>query len=133
MGSPRSNCYNPASGEERRPPGLHMRQTSSNLIARAAALSLLVACTAPVVPASGQSFTDKLKGLFGGGDGKPPGQPRGAPGHPDGARQDHSARTAAAAPPPNRDEPQPTSDGPQVTIRAGASTYAVAAPGKQAV
>jgi hypothetical protein len=89
-----------------------MRQKSSILIARAAALSLLVACSAPVLPASAQSFTDKLKGLFGGGDSKPQEQ---------------------QAPPANPDEPQVTSDCPQVTIRAGASTYAVAAPGKQAV
>jgi hypothetical protein len=90
-----------------------MRQKSSNLIARAAALSLLVACGTQVVPASAQSFTDKLKGLFGGGDSKPQEQQQ--------------------APPANPDEPQATSDCPQVTIRAGASTYAVAAPGKQAV
>ena len=89
-----------------------MRQISSKLIARAAALSLLVACGAHVVPASAQSFTDKLKGLFGGGDSKPQEQQQ-APADPDEAR--------------------PTSDCPQVTIRAGASTFAVAAPGKQAV
>ena len=90
-----------------------MGQKSSILIARAAALSLLVACGAHVVPASAQSFTDKLKGLFGGGDSKPQDQQQ--------------------APQANPDEPRATSDCPQVTIRAGASTYAVAAPGKQAV
>jgi hypothetical protein len=89
-----------------------MRQKSSILIARTAALSLLIACSARVAPASAQSFTDKLKGLFGGGDSKPQEQQQ---------------------PPANPDEPQVTSDCPQVTIRAGASTYAVAAPGKQAV
>ena len=89
-----------------------MRQKSSNLIARAAALSLLVACSAHGAPASAQSFTDKLKGLFGGGDSKPQEQQQ-APVDPD--------------------EPRVTNDCPQVTIRAGASTYAVAAPGKQAV
>jgi hypothetical protein len=89
-----------------------MRQKSSIFIARAAALSLLVACSAHVLPASAQSFTDKLKGLFGGGDSKPQEQQQ-APANPD--------------------EPQVTSDCPQVTIRAGASTYAVAVPGKQAV
>jgi hypothetical protein len=90
-----------------------MRQKSSILIARAAALSLLVACSAHVAPASAQSFTDKLKGLFGGGDSKPQDQQQ--------------------APPVDPDEPRVTADCPQVTIRAGASTYAVAAPGKQAV
>jgi hypothetical protein len=89
-----------------------MRQKSSIPVARAAALSLLVACSAHVAPASAQSFTDKLKGLFGGGDSKPQEQ---------------------QAPPANPDEAQPTNDCPQVTIRAGASTYAVATPGKQAV
>ena len=89
-----------------------MRQKSSILIARAAALSLLVACSAHVAPASAQSFTDKLKGLFGGGDSKPQEQQQ---------------------TPANPDEPQVTSDCPQVTIRAGASTYAVAASGKQAI
>jgi hypothetical protein len=91
-----------------------MGQKSSILIARAAALSLLIASGAFAMPASAQqSFTDKLKGLFGGGDSKPQEQ----------------------QPPPqaNPDEPQATSDCPQVTIRAGASTYAVAAPGKQPV
>jgi hypothetical protein len=83
------------------------------LIARAAALSLLVACSAHALPASAQSFTDKLKGLFGGGDSKPQEQQQ--------------------APPADPDEPQVTNDCPQITIRAGASTYAVAAPGKQAV
>lgn len=89
-----------------------MAQKSSELIARAAALSLLIACSAQAVPASAQSFTDKLKGLFGGGDSKPQDQQQ-APVDPD--------------------EPRATADCPQVTIRAGASTYAVAAPGKQAV
>ncbi|MBV9458909.1 MAG: hypothetical protein JO141_15510 [Bradyrhizobium sp.] len=89
-----------------------MGQKSSNLIARAAALSLLVACGAHAVPAAAQSFTDKLKGLFGGGDSKPQEQQQ-APVDPDA--------------------PRATADCPQVTIRAGASTYAVAAPGKQAV
>jgi hypothetical protein len=89
-----------------------MGQKSSILIARAVALSLLLACSAHLVPASAQSFTDKLKGLFGGGDSKPQEQ---------------------QAPQGDPDEPQATSDCPQVTIRAGASTYAVAAPGKQAV
>jgi hypothetical protein len=88
-----------------------MGQKSSILIARAAALSLLVACSSHVLPASAQSFTDKLKGLFGGGDSKPQEQ----------------------APQTDPDEAQATNDCPQVTIRAGASTFAVAAPGKQAV
>jgi hypothetical protein len=89
-----------------------MGQKSSILIARLAALSLLAACSAHIVPASAQSLTDKLKGLFGGGDSKPQEQ---------------------QAPQANPDEPRATSDCPQVAIRAGASTFAVAAPGKQAI
>lgn len=90
-----------------------MGHKSSILTARAAALSLLVVSSAFVSPAlAQQSFTDKLKGLFGGGS-KPQEQEQ--------------------APPADPDAPQSMSDCPQVTIRAGASTYAVAAPGKQPI
>jgi hypothetical protein len=78
-------------------------------IARAAALSLLLVSGTFVAGASAQSFTDKLKGLFGGG--KSNDQP----------------------PPVDPSEAQPDLDCPQVTIRAGASTFSVAAPGQQAV
>jgi hypothetical protein len=64
-----------------------------------------------VSPASSQSLTDRFKSLFGGKSEEPaPGAPPSAP-------------------------PQSESDlsCPPVSIRAGASTYAVAAPGKQAV
>jgi hypothetical protein len=64
-----------------------------------------------LAPASAQSFTDKLKGLFGGGS------------KPDEQQQ----------PQADPSEPQADMDCPQVTIRAGASTFAVAAPGKQAI
>ena len=90
-----------------------MGQKSSILIVRAAALSLLIASSASVSPATAQqSFTDKLKGLFGGGS-KPQEQQQAPPVDPTG--------------------PQVMNDCPQVTIRAGASTYAVAAPGKQPI
>lgn len=90
-----------------------MGQKSSILIVRAAALSLLIASSAFVSPATAQqSFTDKLKGLFGGGS-KPQEQQQ--------------------APPVDPTAPQVMNDCPQVTIRAGASTYAVAAPGKQPI
>src|SRR6201999_283630 len=56
-----------------------------------------------------QSFTDKLKGLFGG------------------------SKSEDQQPPIISNEPQQDMDCPQVAIRAGASTYAVAAPGQQAV
>jgi len=61
-------------------------------------------------PAAAQSLTDRFKNLFGG-------------------KSDEPAQTAPA---PNPTE-APEVDCPQVTVRAGASTYAVAAPGKQAV
>jgi hypothetical protein len=64
-----------------------------------------------VQPASAQSFTDRLKGLFGGKSEEP------APGaDPQKVEQDTGDLTC-----------------PPVSIRAGASTYAVGAPGKQAV
>lgn len=87
-----------------------MTAKSCNFVARTAALTLLIACSAYALPAAAQSFTDKLKGLFGGSK---PEQQQTAPVDPD--------------------EAQPDSDCPQVAIRAGASTLAVAAPGKQAV
>ena len=73
----------------------------------AAALSLALAC-AWAAPASAQSLTDRFKGLFGGSKTDDP-------------------------PPVIVGEPKPELNCPQVTIRYGASTYAVAAPGKQAV
>ncbi len=73
----------------------------------AEALTLALAC-AWVTPASAQSLTDRFKGLFGGGK-------------------------TNDSPPVIVGEPKPELNCPQVTIRFGASTYAVAAPGKQAV
>jgi len=63
--------------------------------------------------ASAQSITDRFKSLFGGGKSEAPAD--GAP--------------PAAAAPDNQSE----LTCPPVSIRAGASTFAVAAPGKQAV
>ncbi len=76
-----------------------------------AAVSIAIGCSLFSAPASAQSITDRVKGLFGGGqDPKPEGDP-GAVGK----------------------ENIPILTCPPVSIRAGASTYAVAAPGKQAV
>jgi hypothetical protein len=83
-----------------------MSETKFISIAGAAALSCVLAC-ALAMPASAQSFTDRFKSLFGGKKDEPP--------------------------PPVSAEPKPEVNCPQVTIRFGASTYAVAAPGKQAV
>jgi hypothetical protein len=73
----------------------------------AGALCLALAC-ASAAPASAQSLSDRFKSLFGGG-------------------------SKSDDPPPVVGEPKPELNCPQVTIRFGASTYAVAAPGKQAV
>ena len=76
------------------------------------ALALSVGFAAVASPAAAQSLTDRFKSLFGG-------------------KSDQPAQTA---PTPNQPaEAQTEIDCPPVTIRAGASTYAVAAPGKQAV
>jgi hypothetical protein len=87
-----------------------MGKKSIGTIARVAVLALLIGSGACVAPASAQSFTDKLKNMFGGGSKPEQQQPQADPS-----------------------EPQADMDCPQVAIRAGASTYAVAAPGQQAV
>jgi hypothetical protein len=78
-----------------------------------AAVAFGVSCTA-VSPASSQSLTDRFKSLFGGKSQEAP---------------------AEGAPPPAAAQPDGQSDltCPSVSIRAGASTYAVAAPGKQPI
>jgi hypothetical protein len=62
-------------------------------------------------PAAAQSITDRFKSLFGGGK-----SDEGAPSAPGEGQSDTGGLTC-----------------PDVKVRAGASTYAVAAPGKQAV
>ena len=73
----------------------------------AAAVGLSLVAT----PASSQSFTDKLKGLFGGGSSE--------------------EKPAPAAPSEATSESDLTC--PPITVRAGASTFKVGAPGKEAV
>lgn len=77
----------------------------------AAAVAGTLACGLLAAPASAQSITDRFKGLFGGKSDEP----------------------APAA--PGAGVPQDTGDltCPPVTVRAGAGTYAVGLPGKQAV
>ncbi|EJN10929.1 hypothetical protein PMI42_05816 [Bradyrhizobium sp. YR681] len=73
------------------------------------ALSVSLAAVSPV---SAQSLTDRFKGLFGGKSDEP----------------------AQPKPPPVPGQPaEDDLDCPQVTVRAGASTYAVGATGKPAV
>ena len=74
------------------------------------AFSLLVAAASP---AAAQSLTDRFKSLFGGKSDQPA-ETTPAPGQPPAG-------------------PEEDMDCPSVTVRAGASTYAVAPPGKQAV
>ncbi|NUS19432.1 MAG: hypothetical protein HOQ25_06520 [Mesorhizobium sp.] len=88
-------------------------RSSRNVLRRgtAAALALSVALIS-VSPVAAQSLSDRFKSLFGGKSDEP------AESNP--------------APPPS----QPANDDidcPQVTVRAGASTYAVGASGKPAV
>ena len=83
-------------------------------MATIAALALAIGSAPLASPAAAQSLTDRFKSLFGG---KPdePAQTAPQPGDP-GAQPSESDLTC-----------------PPVSIRAGASTYAVAAAGKQAV
>ena len=79
-------------------------------IAGVAAAMFAVGCIALVTPASSQSLTDRFKSLFGG-------------------KPDEPAQSAAPADP---SEGQIEESCPPVSIRAGASTYAVGASGKAA-
>jgi hypothetical protein len=75
-----------------------------------AAVWLAIGCSLLVSPASAQSLGDRFKSLFGG-------------------KSDAPAEGA----PPVATEPKPDMSCPPVSIRAGASTYAMGAPGKQPV
>jgi hypothetical protein len=77
-------------------------------IAFVAAVS--IGCSLLASPASAQSLGDRFKSLFGG-----------------------KSEAPAEGPPPIATEPQTDLTCPPVSIRAGASTYAVAAPGKQPI
>jgi hypothetical protein len=83
----------------------------SRRIAAVATISLAIGCSMLVSPASSQSITDRFKSLFGGkSEEAPPAQ---------GAQPVEEVPSDLTCPP--------------VSIRAGASTYQVAAPGKQPV
>jgi hypothetical protein len=85
-------------------------------MATIAALSLAIGSSSLVSPAAAQSLTDRFKSLFGG-------------------KPDEPAQTAPQPGAPADGTPPAQSDltCPPIAIRAGASTYAVAAAGKQAV
>jgi len=74
------------------------------------AVLLAAACSVATSSASAQSLSDRFKSLFGG-------------------KSDEPAQTA----PTVSNEPEDELNCPPIGIRAGAATYAVAAPGKQAV
>ena len=80
-------------------------------IALFVAISFAIGGGLLATPASAQSITDRFKSLFGG----------------------KSEEAPAEGAPPGAAESQVDLSCPPVSIRAGASTYAVAAPGKQAV
>ncbi len=85
------------------------------VIQTAARIALLAVISMAILapPASAQSITDRFKGLFGG--------------------KSEEAPEPGAPPAPATDTPPSGLYCPPVSIRAGASTYQVAAPGKQAV
>jgi hypothetical protein len=87
------------------------RHMGDNRLIRAVVVAAL-GCSLLAAPASAQSITDRFKSLFGG-------------------KPDEPAGNAV----PATSQPADSNDlfCPEVKIRAGASTYAVAAPGKQAV
>src|SRR6266550_8092043 len=86
------------------------RSRRCHRIAILAAVLLGLSCGMLVSPASSQSLTDRFKSLFGGKSEEP-----------------------APAAPPSAPAGESDLSCPPVSIRAGASTYAVAAPGKQPV
>src|SRR6266853_6039427 len=86
------------------------RSSRRRRIAILAAVSFAMSCSIFASPASSQSLGDRFKSLFGGKPEEP------AQGAPPSAPEGESDLTC-----------------PPVSIRAGASTYAVAAPGKQPV
>jgi hypothetical protein len=90
------------------------RRSSQGALRRGPAITLafsllLVAAS----PAAAQSLTDRFKSLFGGKSDQPAETTTPAPGQPASQEEDM--------------------DCPSVTVRAGASTFAVAVPGKQAI
>jgi hypothetical protein len=101
----------------------NMTATSSRNYRRMAvstAVALAVGCSVFASPAAAQSLTDRFKSLFGGGSSsEQPAQP--APGAAPGGADGGTA------------EGQVDLNCPPVSIRAGASTYLVAAPGKEAI
>ncbi len=95
---------------ESKPVISNQARTSGGRRAAMGALAVAILLGMLASPADAQSLTDRFKSLFGG-----------------------KSEAPAQTPPPVSTEPQADEDCPPVSIRSGASTYAVAAPGKQAV
>ena len=94
---------------------VHELRSSRNALRRGTAVALALSVAfASVSPVAAQSFSDRFKSLFGGKSDEDPAQPKPAPAPGQPAADDDL-------------------DCPQVTVRAGASTYAVGATGKPAV
>jgi len=94
---------------------VHELRSSRNALRRGTGIALaLSVALAAVSPVAAQSLTDRFKSLFGGKSDEDPAQPKPAPAPGQPAADDDL-------------------DCPQVTVRAGASTYAVGATGKPAV
>src|SRR6201995_3760315 len=92
-----------------------MRERRVIRFAALAALSMVLGAMSAAPPAAAQSLTDRFKSLFGGGS---------------------DNKSASQNLPANGGPPADPTEGltcPPVAIRAGASTYAQAAPGKEAV
>jgi hypothetical protein len=89
-------------------------------LAVSAAFALSIAGSLLAQPASAQSLTDRFKGLFGGGSSSSQPAAPPVPGTPPGSTD-------------GTQDGQVDMNCPPVSIRAGASTYAVAATGKDAV
>src|SRR3954469_17233027 len=113
MGLPGLACYKAAAGVTRRR-GVRMKaiiRIAGRRRRRAAMLAVAGLCCSLLGPAApAQSIVDRFKNIFGGNS---------------------DAAGAPSSPAPVQDGPGLTC--PDVKIRPGASTYAVAAPGKQAV
>ncbi len=92
-----------------------MRETRAIRFAALAAVSMTLGATSFAPSAAAQSLTDRFKNLFGGGSDN---------------KSDQQNLPASGGPPT---DPTEGLTCPPVNIRAGASTYAVAAPGKQPV
>jgi hypothetical protein len=115
MGLPPLRCYNAAhraTAQDAGDIGMDKKLLMFAVARRGTAMLAVagICCGVLASPASAQSITDRFKSLFGGGK---------------------SDETAPSAP----GEGQSETGGltcPDVKVRAGASTYAVAAPGKQA-